>query len=132
MKKTIVLFGLLFVGLVSMNLFAENHHAIDKNIVIVNSKISDGWYNSTVSYHNYNTGTESKYTLDVKVESDRVVKIDFGNGGSVHTGFNNEGYTYTGGFFTFEKDFYGNITAATASVSITNASGTRTYKVRIG
>ena len=132
MKKTIVLFGVLFFGLFSFNLLAENENVSVRNNVSINSTIPDGWYHSTVSYFNYNTFTESKYTLDVKVESDRVVKIDFGNGGSVHTGLNNEGYTYTGGYLSFEKDFNDNITAATSSVSITTPSGTRTYTVRIG
>ena len=59
---------------------------------VLTKSIDDGWYKAIVM-----TGY-SKYRLNVKVEYDRVVAIDFGNGGSVHTGMNNEGYTYGGGY----------------------------------
>jgi len=65
------------------------------------SAISNGWYNATVKYYNPNTDTQSTYSLSVRVENDAVTAIDFGNGGSVHSGYNNSGYSYSGGRLTF-------------------------------
>jgi len=95
------------------------------------STLEDGWYASTVQYSNYSTGTNARYTLNVKVEYDKITNIDFGNGGSVHSGFNNEGYIYSGGFLIVEKDFAGNIVAATAAVTVSDDNGMRYYKIRI-
>ncbi len=93
--------------------------------------ISNGWYNATVEYSNYSTGTNATYSLKVKVESNNVVAIDFGNGGSIHNGFNSEGYIWSGGYLTFDKDYNGAITAAKASVSTSDNNGMRYYKIRI-
>lgn len=41
----------------------------------------DGTYCAEVDYYNPNTGTNSEYTLEVKVESNEVVTIYWGNGG---------------------------------------------------
>lgn len=95
------------------------------------AKLTDGWYSAIVKYENYSTGTFATYTLDVKVEYNRVVKIDFGNGGSIHSGYNDDGYIYSGGDLYFEKDFEGNINAATATVTTSDNSGSKYYKVRI-
>jgi len=57
--------------------------------------VKDGWYSAKVKYTNYSTGTNSTYSLDVKVEYGNVSKIDFGNGGSVRSCYNNEGYLYS-------------------------------------
>lgn len=40
-----------------------------------------GSYCADVSYHNTNTGTSSTYTLNVEVEDNVLVQIDFPNGG---------------------------------------------------
>ena len=93
--------------------------------------IEDGWYKATVEYYHYGTGTRSTYTLNVEVEYDKVVTIDFGDG-SVHSGYNNSGYTYTGGFLSYRKDYDGNITEATTRVSIyTQAGSTITFDILI-
>ena len=93
--------------------------------------IKDGWYSAKVQYTNYNTGTNATYTLKVYVQYNSVIKIDFGNGGSVHSGYNNEGYIYSGGSLYFETDRNGNITAATSTVTISDNSGIRYFKIRI-
>ena len=93
--------------------------------------IKDGWYEAIVGYSNYNTGTNSNYKLNVKVEYNSVTIIDFGNGGSVHSGINNEGYLYTGGYLSFEKDSEGNIIVATTNVSVSDNNGMRYFKIRI-
>lgn len=84
--------------------------------------ISDGWYEATVKYSNSNTYTRSTYTLNVQVEADRVVKIDFGNGGSVHSGYNNSGYYYSGGYLDFQYDYNRNIVGATTRVTVQKGS----------
>lgn len=45
------------------------------------SDIDDGPYSATVSYYNPETGFSNSYDLDVEVESNEVVQIDFPNGG---------------------------------------------------
>jgi hypothetical protein len=84
--------------------------------------IDNGWYVATVKYHNFNSGTFSRYRLKVKVEYDRVTAIDFGNGGSVHSGYNSSGYFYSGGYLSFDKDYNGEITSASAKVKIIEAN----------
>lgn len=93
--------------------------------------LDDGWYKSIVKYTNYATGTNSTYRLEVKVLYDRVTVISFGNGGSVHSGMNNEGYLYTGGNLQSETDYYGRIIAYTTTVNVSDSNGMRTYKIRI-
>ena len=93
--------------------------------------IEDGWYKATVVYLNTSTYTRSTYTLNVKVEWDRVVTIDFGNGGSVHSGYNSSGYIYTGGNLFFNRDYDYNITSATATVTVTEGSNYSTFNITI-
>ena len=93
--------------------------------------IKDGWYTATVKYNNMKTYYNATYTLNVQVESNSVTVIDFGNGGSVHSGINNSGYFYSGGYLSFETDFNGNVTAAYTTVSVSDSDGYRYYKVRI-
>ena len=46
-----------------------------------NSSIEDGTYSATVDYYNPDTGYSNTYTLDVEVEDNLVVQIDFPNDG---------------------------------------------------
>jgi hypothetical protein len=78
--------------------------------------IDDGIYESTVNYHSY-TGYTATYILNVKVVDERVVVIYFGNGGSLHTGYNNEDYIYKGGYLTAHTS-YGQVVAATTTVTV--------------
>jgi hypothetical protein len=84
-----------------------------------------------VDYYNYNTYTKATYQLIVGVKYGSVSSIEFGNGGSVHSGYNNEGYYYSGGTLYAEKDYNGDITAYTATVTVKDSNGTRTFKVTI-
>lgn len=93
--------------------------------------IENGWYEAMVAYNNPKTYQRSNYRLSVKVENNRVTAIDFGNGGSVHTGYNNSGYSYYGGNLTIQKDFNGRITSATAKVSVSDTNGVRYYDITI-
>lgn len=94
--------------------------------------IKDGWYVATVQYTNYATYTNATYSLNVYVEYNKVSTIDFGNGGSVHDGYNNEGYTYSGGYLNYQYQ-YGtmNIISATTSVTVYDKNGTRSYRITI-
>ncbi len=107
---------------------ASGNHPTERNI---GSGIENGWYEATVKYSNYKTGTYATYTLNVKVEYGSVTKIDFGNGGSVHTGYNSEGYLYTGGYLSYKRNINGDIVAATTTVSISDTNGMRNFEIRI-
>ncbi|WP_454802865.1 hypothetical protein [Mucilaginibacter phyllosphaerae] len=94
--------------------------------------IPDGRYNATVEYFNYSTYTRATYQLVVGVEYGNVVSIEFPKGGSVHSGYNNEGYNYTGGLLSKNTDYQGNIISYTASVTVTeNNSNILTFKITI-
>lgn len=101
-----------------------NHSPVFQNL-------EDGWYDAVVSYSNPKTYQRSNYSLNVKVQYNRVTVIDFGNGGSVHSGYNNSGYTYYGGSLSFQRDFNGQITSATTQVSVSDTDGTRYYDIKI-
>lgn len=93
--------------------------------------IKNGWYQATVKYFNSNTYTRSTYTLNVEVEYNRVVKIDFGNGGSVHSGYNNSDYYYSGGQLMFQYDYNRNIIGATTRVTVQKGNAYLTYDIEL-
>jgi hypothetical protein len=93
--------------------------------------LDDGWYAAMVSYDNSNTLTLSTYTLDTKVQQNRVVVISFPNGGSVHSGPNNSGYIYSGGDLELDHVISGDIVRAFTIVYIQNRSSQITYTVTI-
>lgn len=119
--------GLPFQVFVETKAYLER----EEQLLGLNNKIQDGWYEATVEYSNYSTGTRSKYTLDVEVKDDRVVTISFGNGKSVHTGYNSSGYIYSGGSLDFEYNLNNQATSATTKVTITTGSSTYYYKILI-
>jgi hypothetical protein len=127
MKKGLVLLILIIYSFPTFS----NLNIVKSSNEVLYGDIKDGWYAATVKYTNYSTYTNSTYSLDVKVEYGRIVKIDFGNGGDVHTGYNNENYYYTGGNLNYETDYNGDITAATATVTITQDGSTKYFKIRI-
>ncbi len=95
--------------------------------------IDNGWYKAIVVYFSYSTYTKSTYKLDVKVEYDKVTVIDFGNNGYIHSGYNSDGYIYTGGYLSFDRDYDGNIISASTKVTLTTSSGTMvTFDIYIG
>jgi hypothetical protein len=93
--------------------------------------IPDGWYSATVKYTNYSTGTYATYTLNVRVSYGKVKEIDFGNGGSVHDGYNNSGYIYSGGYLSYDTDYNGTITSAYATVNVYSNGDTKYFKITI-
>lgn len=90
------------------------------------NQIENGKYEAVI-YYSSTTGQKSAYELVVTVTNDIVTAIHFGNGGSVHSGFNNEGYTYSGGHLSFSRDHHGNITGASTTVKVTYPNGTTQY-----
>lgn len=122
----VLFFGLAQIGV--SNPFTERSEVLKPSF---SQQIDNGWYTAKVGYYNASTFTRATYSLEVKVEYNSVTAIDFGNGGSVHSGYNNSGYTYYGGNLYMEKDFQGQIVAATTKVTVTDSDGTRSYDIRI-
>jgi len=114
-------------GKMPTNQIAIEDYNLDCSPIVSNyyDGIEDGWYSATVSV-GYN-----KYTLDVYVKYNTVTIIDFGNGGSVHSGPNNSGYSYYGGQLSFSTDYNGNITEASTTVTVTKGYNTKYYNVVI-
>ena len=97
------------------------------------ASIDNGWYNATVKHVNYSTGERGTYTLRVKVEYNSIKEIDFGNGGSVHSGYNNSGYMWSGGYLSFNNNYQGQVESASANVTIHDDNGSmRTFDITIG
>lgn len=88
--------------------------------------LDDGVYEVVVEYQS-NTEHQATYKLDVYIQNDTVVKIYFNNGGSLHSGYNNSGYTFRGGGITFSTDFQGNITSGTARIQVDYGNGQWQY-----
>ena len=128
MKSTLLAISLLFIVIEAQSQAFPVF--LDSSETSVEA-IDNGWYDAAVSYYNASTYQRSNYTLSVKVEYDSVTAIDFGNGGSVHSGYNNSGSTYSGGSLTMKRDYQGNILAATTRVSISDSDGTRTFDITI-
>lgn len=126
----LILFA-LFLGFQVSNLAATVPLSSEGINSITFQNLEDGWYEAVVSYYNPKTYQRSNYSLSVKVQYNRVTTIDFGNGGSVHSGYNNSGYLYNGGNLSFQKDFNGQITSATTRVSVSDTDGIRFYDITI-
>lgn len=95
------------------------------------NQIENGKYEGTV-YYSSSTGHQAKYQLVVTVFNDAVTTIHFDNNGSVHSGYNNEGYSYSGGGLSFSRDYNGNITGASTTVDIRYSDGTRAvFKIEL-
>ena len=125
-------FLLVLAGLViTTPAFGTPYSGYDQSTSIFYGGIEDGWYIAMVKYSNYSTGTRATYTLKVKVVRDRVVEIDFGNGGSVHSGYNSHGYYYSGGYLRFDKDIRGNIIGASTRVTISDNGSMRYYDIEL-
>jgi hypothetical protein len=127
--KSLVLIFLVFL---SVNVFGVSYESKTNEIPITESLksnyyggIDDGWYRATVRV-GYST-----YTLRVYVEYNKVTVIDFGNGGNVHDGYNNSGYTYHGGSLSFDTDYQGNIVSASTTVTIMDGLDSRYFHITI-
>lgn len=92
------------------------------------SILDDGNYKAIVEYHSH-TGYSARYSLVVRIVSDRVVAIYFENGGSIHSGSNNSDYTYSGGELSVMRDILGNVTGLTGTVTIKTAASSSSYSI---
>jgi hypothetical protein len=126
------LYLLLIFSLISFQrIKAESPNRPRRNEISTFADVPDGRYKAIVEYYNSATYTKATYQLVVGVRYGNVASIEFGNGGSVHSGANNEGYYYSGGTLYAETDYEGNIVSYTAKVTVTDTNGTRTFKVTI-
>lgn len=111
MKRVILLF-------ISLSTIYLCNASIFSDYLSFATGIEDGWYKATVKYYDYNTGSKATYTLNVKVESDRVTIISFGNDGYLHSGSNDNNYIYKGGYLEYGYNDAGSIIVATTQVII--------------
>ena len=79
--------------------------------------LNNGIYELPVQYDS-NTGHKANYQLNVKIQNDNVVCIYFGNGGCVHSGYNNSGYSWRGGGIKWNTDWNGNIRGGIAIIQV--------------
>lgn len=124
---------LLILAFFGPTIFSESTYRTSNFVAVAQgSNLENGWYSAKVDYFNNVTYKRNTYTLDVKVEWNSITTIDFGNGGTVHSGYNNSGYYYTGGYLLLNKDYEGNINFATTRVTITEDNGTiRNFDIEI-
>ena len=95
---------------------AQNYVDYDPFVYQSRKAVDDGVYEAKVNYYSH-TGYVATYILYVQVVDERVVTIYFGNGGSLHTGYNNEGYYYKGGHLTAQT-YNGEVVSATTTVTV--------------
>ena len=79
--------------------------------------LENGIYKLPVQYES-NTGHNATYILNVKIQNDKITCIYFDNGGSVHDGYNNSGYTWDGGGIKWDTDWNGNIQSGIAIIQV--------------
>ncbi|MBO5919326.1 MAG: hypothetical protein J6Q34_02395 [Bacteroidales bacterium] len=84
--------------------------------------LDDGVYTLPVEYQSNSTSYE-RYTLNVKIQNDQITHIYFDNGGYLHRGSNNSGYTWSGGGIRWNVDYNGNIRSGIAKISIKYSGG---------
>lgn len=89
-----IIFILLLVG-------CQDNSTSDTN---EDGNYSDDTYCAEVQYHNPNTGTQSSYTLTVKVESNEIVEVDFPNGGKLDSDNFSNAVVDGNGHSTFTSD----------------------------
>jgi hypothetical protein len=84
MRKLYVLVFVLFVAFQSCKKANSNYEDDETESFVSESESSeaypDGTYSADVEYYNPDTGTQNTYTLNVEVESNEVVKINFSSG----------------------------------------------------
>lgn len=84
--------------------------------------LEDGVYELVVNCDS-STGSSARYVLDVRIQNDTITHIYFDNGGSVHNGWNNSGYSWNGGGIKWSTDYYGDITGGLAVIQVTYQNG---------
>lgn len=93
--------------------------------------LDDGIYELVVDYES-NTSHRARYVLEVRIQNDNVTAIYFDNGGSVHSGWNNSGYIWSGGGIRWNTDYYGDITSGYAVIQVTyQGGGWQLFTVRL-
>lgn len=112
--------GVLSAPATAQMYYTPLHHTTTRNL---NEVILDnGIYELPVQYES-NTGHNATYVLNVKIQNDIITCIYFGNGGSVHAGYNNSGYTWSGGGIQWSIDWSGNIQRGIAIIQVVYNDG---------
>ena len=141
MKKIILL---LVTGFFCINLYSQiNNNLVEyipnepyiprflRSNVLRSNVLDDGTYEAIVEYRNYSTQTSSKYSLTVVVVNDRVIQINFGNGGYIRSNPYEYG-KYEGGNLSFKKNYSGQIVGATTTVKYREDNGSiLTFKIQL-
>lgn len=120
MRNIFVVFSFISLLICSVQIKAQSNISsmlIDYEPFVKSNVLRDGKYNATVKYVSH-TGYEATYSVVVSVKNDRVVAIYFSNGGSVHNGYNSEGYSYNGGKLSPVRDYGGKFVAMKGKVLI--------------
>lgn len=139
MKKIILLLVTVICGI---NLFAQSN-TYRGGLVLYEptrsempryqktNELEDGTFRAIVEYRNSNTFTTNKYSLSVIVVDDRVVQINFDNGGFINYNSHNI-HSYSGGQLSFSRDYSGNIVSASTTVVVKDSyTSSVTYKIYI-
>ena len=79
------------------------------------------------------SGSNAEYILDVRIQNDNITCIYFNNGGSLHSGWNDSGYTWSGGGIRWNMDYYGDITSGRAIIQVSYNNGRwQLFTIRFG
>ncbi len=121
--KRVILIIVLWIGVLSTPAFAQiggigytpTFQVTTRNLRQV--VLDDGIYKVSVECQSH-TGHKATYTLYVKVQQDNVTYIYFDNGGYIHSGYNNSGYTWRGGGIQWNVDWSGNIINGNAVIQV--------------
>jgi hypothetical protein len=126
MKKIVFLLIVLFCG---VNAYSQYNGGL--LLYEPATEIEDGTYEAVVDYSNSSTNYSQRYTLTVVVDGDRVVQINFGNGGYIR--YNPYEYgKYEGGNLSFKKNYSGQIVGATTTVRYREDNGSiLTFKIQL-
>ena len=84
--------------------------------------LDDGVYELVVECKS-SSKSYAQYRLNVRIQNDNITCIYFDNGGCLHNGRNNSGYTWRGGGIRWDVDYYGNITGGTAIIQVNYDGG---------
>ena len=84
--------------------------------------LEDGVYDCIVECKS-NSNNYAQYKVKVRFQDDYVTHIYFSNGGYVHCGRNNNGYTWRGGGIEWDVDYTGEITGGTIVIQLTYQNG---------
>ena len=130
MKKILIVL-VVMVGCFNLYSQSNNGFGIYEPILIDTPRgisksnvLKDGNYKATIGYINLSTSHTAEYTLSVIIKDDKVIQINFENGGNINYRSPNI-YSYSGGKLNFKTDRNGNLTSASTKVTITEMNNSK-------